>query len=188
MNAIKELFTGDDHVTNKDVIKAAEKQEDLQYKKVKEDLKQDKKIVEAAEKLEKEAHKQRMKDLEANKDLAKAAEKLQHEQNKKFEKDMEANAKINHAANKVAELQNKQFVQDCHLLSHDACDHQQVLVTKTSKLTAILYVYHQIVLLFQLHTFTKSFAFQVTLVLPDSHQLCGGQMNCLLVILTLGAI
>jgi hypothetical protein len=161
------MSTNDDPVTTKDVVKAAEKQEELQYKKVKDDLKQDKKIVEATEKVEKELHKQRMQDLEANKDLAKATEKLQHEKNKKLEKDMDANAKINHAANDVTDLQNKQFAQDCHLPSHDACDHQTVLVTKTSKLTAIIYVNYQLMLLFQLHTFTESFAIQVALVVPD---------------------
>jgi len=117
----KVLLTGEGHVTHADVVKAAKHEEELHYKKVKEDLKGDKKIADAAEKVEKEAHKQRMKNLEANKDLGKAAEKLQHEQNKKFEKDMKADAKIIRAADDVARLQSKEALHNCH---------QQVTVTQ----------------------------------------------------------
>uniref|UniRef100_A0A914WHQ6 Uncharacterized protein n=1 Tax=Plectus sambesii TaxID=2011161 RepID=A0A914WHQ6_9BILA len=69
----KELFTGDSHTTDNDVVKAAELEEDMRHKMVLEQIAADIKVSKAAEKVEKRQHELNRQNIRGNANIGSAA-------------------------------------------------------------------------------------------------------------------
>uniref|UniRef100_A0A914VQY5 Uncharacterized protein n=1 Tax=Plectus sambesii TaxID=2011161 RepID=A0A914VQY5_9BILA len=69
----KELFSGDSHTIDNDVVRAAEREEEMRHKMVQEQIAADMKIAKAAEKVEKRQHELNLQNIRGNADIADAA-------------------------------------------------------------------------------------------------------------------
>uniref|UniRef100_A0A914VSB4 Uncharacterized protein n=1 Tax=Plectus sambesii TaxID=2011161 RepID=A0A914VSB4_9BILA len=69
----KELFSGDSHTIDNDVVKAAEREEDMRHKMVQEQIAADIKIAKAAEKVEKRQHELNLQNIRGNANIGSAA-------------------------------------------------------------------------------------------------------------------
>uniref|UniRef100_A0A914VYR8 Uncharacterized protein n=1 Tax=Plectus sambesii TaxID=2011161 RepID=A0A914VYR8_9BILA len=69
----KALFSGDSHTIDNDVVRAAEREEEMRHKMVQEQITADMKIAKAAEKVEKRQHELNLQNIRGNANIADAA-------------------------------------------------------------------------------------------------------------------
>uniref|UniRef100_A0A914WKZ7 Uncharacterized protein n=1 Tax=Plectus sambesii TaxID=2011161 RepID=A0A914WKZ7_9BILA len=109
-SAMDKITGGDGKVTDKDILKAADRVDELQQKRFEKNVEAEKDIVKAAKKLDEEKYDAYLKSLDKKKDIGEAVGKYASEQRRKEMIDAQGAARINDVALETGNIQRENVI------------------------------------------------------------------------------